>query len=73
MTVFLQFSNKNVAGQNDHFWVLLHVQIIKKNKNTCWKYPLLLIIEYDIIYYNLLERILYYQMVNLPSNSRVCR
>lgn len=78
MTVFLQFSNKNdgianVAGQNDHFWVLLHVQIIKKNKNTCWKYPLLLIIEYDIIYFNLLERILHYQMVNLPSNSRVCR
>lgn len=37
MTVFLQFSNKNdgianVAGQNDHFWVLLHVQIIKKNQ-----------------------------------------
>lgn len=37
MTVFLQFSNKNdgianVAGQNDHFWVLLHVQIIKKKK-----------------------------------------
>lgn len=36
MTVFLQFSNKNdgianVAGQNDHFWVLLHVQIINKN------------------------------------------
>lgn len=37
MTVFLQFSNKNdgianVAGQNDHFWVLLHVQIIKQKQ-----------------------------------------
>lgn len=39
MTVFLQFSNKNdgianVAGQNDYFWVLLHVQIIKKKTKT---------------------------------------